>query len=891
MAGYTPAEIEAAVSQFVKSSVAVTKDVLGPIDLSARFDEVMELFASTLMLDPNSLFYVIFLASNKLCADVTYAVSLVDDILRAIEEIGYTPTKITGTSLLGDAAAQLAVMDVILSRYSVVNEFQHTAYDQYVSSVDAFRDTALRPNITNKKAKDPLTGKPYIVRAAQEARLSAVNSLTELRALYPDILARAGALEDAKFSLLTIVDSYKGLRLPAVALQRSLRRARGDLLALQQAFNDQTTSEEHKTALTRDAYLRITAGKSVITGLKEVRSPTSPRMSSSPINTGSVSIPSPSGSLTVASVLTNVAPWAVRTGVSDTVIISEDGQAPTTYTIPVSPIPSVMSFNDTGGVFDIHTSTFATITGALGPYNIPAIDNKFYVTVDGRLFSGHLTDGIRTTDQIVTDMRALTDSSAVRLDQVVSVTNAGGALSFSHMTAGPRSLQVTDDDQAGHGYLVALGLAVTSATGTAANNKLSIDQTPKLPVPLPLVVLGTGSRTVNAVVADINSWAIGGGYSYHATAAGNLIQISNTSAGAASITMRVPYDVDKDVVLGAYRTIGFYEGQTDSSTSVSAAELAKVFNDVGKIRATVVRDSSGDRVRLESKLATLGTLLTVGSGTANSLLGLVPGMHAGTTTGFTATANFENADVVVGDILVVGTDFIITSVTANLIDVTPPLPTNRSISSFRIESADSREYDQFVLGISSWIHDNLGGHPEYASNTLELDRLLNPVLGGATPTESDVNDAIRGATDLKYILEHSGDGHPQGLSEVLVAYVTRTSPRIDAAINMLHERGLDRSYDTLMDGDIAGFFGYSKDDAASAAYMLKAMRSVVQNDLPVTSRSDEIDDTALETSVQTSDANYDRSDVDKDENIKILGSVPDLDTDATVPQDYYKTVF
>ena len=69
------------------------------------------------------------------------------------------------------------------------------------------------------------------------------------------------------------------------------------------------------------------------------------------------------------------------------------------------------------------------------------------------------------------------------------------------------------------------------------------------------------------------------------------------------------------------------------------------------------------------------------------------------------------------------------------------------------------------------------------------------------------------------------------------------------------------------------------------------MRSLAQNDLPITNKSTTADDTSLDSSVQTSDANFDRSDVDKDENLKLLGSVPDLDTDATVPADYYKQAF
>ena len=895
MAGYTTAEVDAAVSRFVKSKVTVTKDVLGPVDMSARFDEVMELFSSTLILDPNSLFYLIYLASNRLCADVSYSVSLVDDVLQAIYEIQHPPTKITQTSLLSDAAAHLSTMDTILAQSGTVTQntvgktgVVATPYDRYVQAVDTFRDVSLAPNIKVKGA---------IVRSAQEARTSAISSLNSLRTLYPDLLARADILVNPNMGM---VAQFNALKLQTFALQRSLRQARGDLLTLQKALEDPTTSDVQKTALTRDAYLRITAGKSVITGLKDANNPMTPRMQTTTANgiTGSVSKNS-SSVLVVASVATgNIAPWPIQAGVSDTLVIAEDGHTPTSYTITVHDAPSVTSFNDTGGTFVIQGYSAATITtGNAEPFVLPVISKKMYVTVDGKLFQGTVTEGTRTANQIIADLNALAAPDLSTLNAVITISKVAGKVVLTHSQTGLHSINITDSDQPGHGYLTALGLSTPSAssTGKVANNKLCIDGH--------LITLTVGTRTPTQIAADVNVLS-----PYHATAVGNLIKIENTSVGAASITMTVPTAVpaDKETVLAAYSTIGFFEGQTDSSTSVSAAELAKSINDVGKVLATVVRVHDNgvtkETVRIDSILNDLPTKLVIGAGTANTLLGLTPGAHAGTVTGFSATASFEDADVVAGDTLRVNgntTGSVVAAVSKNLLEVSPPLATDLVVSSFIVESEDYLAYKDFtddtrVESMPSWKTHDLGKHPEYASNTLELDRLMNPVLGNTTPTAAEIAAATTGAQDLRNILQHAFvdvPGRYYGLQEVLTLFVVRPSARIDAAINMLHERGFDRAYATLMNGDLADFFGYDKDAAASASYMLQTMRSLVQNDLTVTNKSTTADDTTLISSVQTSDANYDRSDVDKDENINLLGSVPDLDSDATVPADYYKQVF
>jgi hypothetical protein len=111
------------------------------------------------------------------------------------------------------------------------------------------------------------------------------------------------------------------------------------------------------------------------------------------------------------------------------------------------------------------------------------------------------------------------------------------------------------------------------------------------------------------------------------------------------------------------------------------------------------------------------------------------------------------------------------------------------------------------------------------------------------------------------------------LSEALVGYVVAPVPRIDAALKMLQERALERAYDFLLSGYVAQFFAMGMDEASRSAYMLKMMRSTVQNDLPLSRMSEYGDAAKFSRSWVGTDPDYDTSDRDMDENVAILGEV------------------
>jgi hypothetical protein len=948
MAGYSDAEVEGSVSQFVKSDVTVTRDALGPTDLGARFNEVLELFSATLIFDPNAIFYLVYLASNRLNKDVLALVDLVDDVLQAIDEMSHRTTDVTRTTLLGDASAALLAVDTILSERSAISS---QAFSRYVRSVDEFTRVSLEPNI---KQRDAISGLNEIIRPPQKARSEVRTTLSTLSDGYQDMVT---TLEQVT-KMLTELNS---LNLAVLSIQNSVRRSRTDLRELQEIFEDSTTTRDDKIAETRDAYLRIISGKAVLNNYTTVTDPQDPRIQSSATVKGLLAAPvGDQGELLPAAAEgARSAPWIVETGTNDELKVEEDGNAEQTYTLVPGAEPAVESFG-ISSTYDIHPASKAALTGSnTGPFVIPAgPDNVFAVLVDGVLFSGPLTVGAAVaTATIVTDILAIPGLSAV-----LAVTNSGGAVKLEHLLTGEHNITIGEDDPSTAAD-VNTPLGFTSGqfnTGQAANDLLEIDGA------APRVQLTAGSaRTPVQLAADITTWITTNFPSvYTAVDNGTKVKVTKTKPGAQSIQMTASDPTDRPTILSAYRTIGFFEGQEESTDALSATEAEDDINTVDKIVASsvvtefesgtngssiatttfqlpsgtidlsvshvgdtllirngpnagpyrisgvflgdsVTLDSATpmpsvgatdqswvilrERLVLTSKATTLSTLLVLNAASANTELGFTAGSYFGTTTGFRAKDNgtdidFSQFDVVVGDILrltigVTTTEHEILELSSSnkQLEVTPPLsidPANLTNLTFSVISASARAHEQFQVAVAAW--DTLRAASDFSDDISELERVMNPLLANKQPSLSQTNDAKSAANSLKSLLTGSS---PDGLVEVLTSFEVSSVGRIDASLKMLLERGLDRAFDTLMDGKVAEFFGFDKDDASTASYMLKTMRQVVQSDLRISKLEEDVDDIIHDDLVVDTDADYDFSDADEDEGFDILGEVAEFEED------------
>lgn len=942
MAGYSNSEIETSVAGFVKSDIEVEQDVLGPTDVANKFNEVLQLISATLVFDPNAIFYLIFLATNRLNADVLQAIEYVDDILQAIDELGQRTAEVTRTTLLGDASAALLSVDAILSQNGVIS---NNAFSRYLNSVDSFIDTSIEPNIKNGSE---------IIRPPQEAQAAIISVLPTLSSSYENILATLEQIGD-------LLSEFNALDLPVLTIQDSVRKTRTDLQELQSIFEDTTTTRDDKIAECRDAYLRLISGKAVLNNLTTVTDPSEPRMQSTTALRGRAVEPLPElGELQPASLgCYQSAPWFVETGYNEEIVLAEDGNPPTTYTLVPPAFPSVENYK--AGPFNIHGATTASLLSSnLENYTIPASpDNEFVIVVDGVEFAGNITAGVRTGAEVATDIGNILDvaTSTILLSSVINVTYSGGIL-FAYPTAGEHSIVVGDT------YVSPIPTTnVNSVIGFAsgdwgigqdANDQLEID------VLTPLVGLAPGAIQDRWDIAnDINTW-VAANYpgEYYALDDGSNIVIRRNQPGRQTIRMTAEAGVADDTVLLAMEELGFYEGQSDSNDFMSGEEVVDQINAVGKVSARIDRflfeqgtdgtTTSGttmtapgvvddrsrktlvirsgvnaglyrilfnvgpaltvipmvgspdafpdpaasnqswlileDRLVISSVLSTMATQLIVHAAAINPHLGLLEGTYNGTTTGFRAAesgvdANFVTADVVVGDILRIPGDVdrtIIERSADKQLEVTPPLDVTATNLDFQIISAAAIAYAAFIEAVTAW--EVVKDASSFYEDLSELERVMNPLIVNKTPSLALLGDARTAANELRDLLRNSS---PLGLADVLESFEVTRVGRMEASLNMLQERGLDRAYNYLLDGKISEFFGFDKDDAALSTYMLKTMRNVVQDDLPQSKLDEDADDIIHDELVVDTDYEYDTSDLDEDEGLEILGEVPDL-TDEEV---------
>lgn len=825
MAGYTDEEIANAVSQFVQSTLRIERSPLGPVDADSKFNEVVGLISSTLIYDPNAIFYLIFLASNHLNKIVETEIGYVDDVLEAIDEMGKRTKDVTKTTLLGDAAAALLTVDQILTDRNTISS---QAYSRYQASIDAFTTASLEPNI--KTGTD-------IVRPPELARTEVKGVLDTIRVDYPQILADAEQLQ-------VMLAEFNDLNLPVLAIQNSVRMVRSDLQELQKYFESPTVTKEERIAMCREAYLRITSGRSVLDNYTTVTDPAEPRLSSSASVIGRLTL-SISGGLVPATVTgTKSGPWAIVTGVNDGLNIAEDGNAPTAYTITAPSQPSVRCY------------------GA-SPYDITALYND-KLEIDGLSPTISLTAGAgRTAAQIVADISAwITANYPGQYSAAVLAEGGKNYVKVTKTQAGIQRLRMTADNVTDRGRIVQAygtlgfyeGQQDDNAGVSAAEVAEIINAVNKLTASVSRTVFEEGQTgtVASATVIDLppNSLAS----TDHAN--DQILVRTGLNAGYHKIVSVTQYPSADEVVV---------------SPSTPFASFVATNQDWIIIR---------ERLVLTSKSTGMDSEITIQAGTANSALGLTTGSAYGQTTGFRAAASgrdvdFTMYDVVENDILYltssvpVETRHTVSSLedSNRQLEFTPPLSAATALSAFRILSTAAEAYKVFIAAMTVWTR-NIPS--VYQENTLELDRQMNPLLVNKQPSIAQLNDARNAAQLLRTTLKD--------LSLVLVAFVVSAVGRIDASLKMLRERGMDKAYDLLMEGKIADFFGMDKDDAASSSFMLKSMRSVVQQDLPVSKLDDDIDDTYTKDTIVGTDPDQDYSDQDTDENLRILGEVPDYDS-------------
>jgi hypothetical protein len=829
MAGYTDSEIEGAVEQFVKSSVTVEKDPLGPIDADSNFSEVVQLISSTLIFDPNAIFYLIYLASNKLNKDVEAAIEQVEDIEQAIQEVSHRTKEVTRTSLLGDAAAALLDVDRILVDKEVISS---QSFSRYTSSLEKFTEASLEPNIKSEGE---------IIRPPQKARSAAITTLTALDEGWEDILGRAEQLGE-------VLDEFNSLDLAVNVIQDSIRTARTDIQNLRDTFEDAGTTKDEKIAETRDAYLRLTSGKAVLTNLTTITDPSDPRLTSTGTLRGKAVLPAGSlGELEVAELLcTRSAPWDVEAGSSDALLIKEDSAGSfTTYTLTPPSRPSLTS-------------------GEAQTYDITSGQDD-RMEIDGLSPTIQLTAGAgRTAAQIATDINTWASTNSYPYSASAVTVGSGIYVKVTKTKDGAQKIRMTADDATHRTKIIEaykiLGFfegLEDEAAGLTAYEAAEI-------------INDEGKVLAEAVRTEFEEGEDG-----EITSATQFELPLNTLASTSH--------AEDHLVIRTGDSVGYHRiaSVTRTTKDIVTIESDNPFrgNETG-VSYRVLREL----LRIKSKTSTLATRLEIGTGSANSKLGFTSGEVArGTTTGFRVenssgvATNFTRKDIIEGDevqLLSTTHDVVQVADDGDQLELDPSVDTGYPVSpdtgTFIIYSAAAKAYEAFATALASW--DTVLEASDYEEDITELTRAMSPLLANKRPSAAQVGDAQTAAAALKSLMN--------SLTTVLTGFVVSPIGRMDAALKMLRERDMERGYDLLLDGEVGEFFGLDKDDVSVSGHALKTMREVAREDLPQSKLEEDSGDTIVDpTEVVETDADYDYSDQDEDEDLTVLGEELDLDED------------
>jgi hypothetical protein len=266
---------------------------------------------------------------------------------------------------------------------------------------------------------------------------------------------------------------------------------------------------------------------------------------------------------------------------------------------------------------------------------------------------------------------------------------------------------------------------------------------------------------------------------------------------------------------------------------------------------------------------------------ANTVLGLPVGLVYGTVSGVEVSdagddQSFSRNDVRVGDKLeffgpTYFTEHTVTALTNGgyQIEVTPEVPNDLVAHLYSIISGAGIEYDEFIGELDNWLSNELV-ESRFADGIQELERLINPLLANRHPSRVRINDADSAAAELESLYS--------SLSVILADFVvTPAVTRIDALLNMLRERGLERAHDLLLLGEFEQFFALSKDAASYGGNFLENMRLIAQNDMPQGRTEDEDHtDSRLTSSFTEIDADYDFSDADVEDGLTLIDDIPDV---------------
>ncbi len=226
----------------------------------------------------------------------------------------------------------------------------------------------------------------------------------------------------------------------------------------------------------------------------------------------------------------------------------------------------------------------------------------------------------------------------------------------------------------------------------------------------------------------------------------------------------------------------------------------------------------------------------------------------------------------------------------SVVELAPPIESTASFSfDFdvptpfgRIRVAQVANYGDFEARLDDWLKDAFQQPAFFA----ELTRYVSPILVNQNPGLAAVNDAAILLKELLSQLTIEGAniyGSPgeeaNTLEYALANYVAPPCEPVDTLLGTLRQKGADRAIDLLVEGQFSVFFGLNSDGVSYSGELLRSLRELAREDLPVRKydRPEAFGEKLIGVVSGDKDYEYDVSDADSP-NVPEAPAAPDVPT-------------
>jgi len=821
MAGYTSEELQASIDQFLLSTVTTPKTNLGARDVLAARADIYALLTTTLLLRPDSYFYVIWLAKNQLEALRRQQAAALATILdpSTLASLRRRGKPVTSTAELTNAQAALVNVTAGINQgQGVQTRDLGPEVTRFRNSIESFINTQLKKNVVSNGVPTETAGETQARIATSWATVKTTHAqMLELCQLIIDAISNLSSVKLPEKAVTDVISKLQS-RLTELTTQLQTdkdvsthREAMLDLLTMRTLLarvSSFRTPQQLLAPLVGDfAQLSGTGGISpaAIVGTNSGPFNVAPAAtldfeSGSPIVSSSITIGAYSNAETPSRQFTTLpivfpAGAALRLRVDGVLYPSDGSFGSSSYASVALFLTAVQNYLTTNSVpataFSIGAQVFIRSNSSTDISSIEVVT----ATLGQAAFlatSGFVPYSVCRGVEARTIVAAATSAPGVRLSELRTEYFTGDGITQAASVVQVSTLTGTVDT-AGGGTSFSAAENIENA-GVKAGDFIIIDPTGTAQIGKLTSVTGA-SFEVDVAVSDVGAVSYRIGPDFRSVPAGARVLVGSTA---------VPLN------RGPYRVVSGTIGQlTVNRAFFVTSDPVSLTVFTSYLQATAPAASSADGITANPSSAgatAIGYTVTP-TQTKPGLTDFVSG----------GTIDFLSRGVGVGDILTLQTSpsASVTTITEVFLDelITEPVPFFAGSVGFTVQSARYVAWTILVNAVTSFVN---------AVDFEAADFAITRILSGADPTA---------------LL--SGGGPVGTFSTQITSlasiqnYVVPFERTVDNILRMLVEQGLDRAADLFTSLQVIEFFSMHPDGSSYSTNLIRVAADVTRQVAPV----------------------------------------------------------